>query len=906
MANGGTTIEIANLSINTSALIKSTAETKKNLDDLKESQKQLSKTIKEGGADAQEAGEQYIKNAVEMNALSKSYRDSIKAIEAQNQSLSDNEEATKLVVLAQNKEISSVNEARANVALLTRVRNETNTSTEEGKARILELNKALDANNEYIEENADAYLKLKLNIGNYSDSIKEAFDNVNIFNGGIGGFVSRSQEAGGAGNLLATSFNGITAGLKGMVLAGLAFIATPIGIVITALAVAVGVIVGAFKLMVSGMKSTEEGSNKLSVMMAKFSGVINMLGKVLKPVAEFLFNVFSNTLNGILLIGEKLIETFVKVARALGLDSIADGVEGVTNAIKENVRQAEDLANAENKLNASRRTARLIQLQYQKDAEKLRQIRDDESKSIAERTKANADLGALLKKQANEELEIAKQALRVADLRLIAEGKSTENLDARAEALTEIADIQERITGQESEQLANLNSLRKESADKEKERREKALADQLAKSQALLELYRSEQGFKKKSNEDLMKDAERVHQFNLKIAQDEFNASAKTEADKLKLKTANNEANIELAKTLADIAISEGQRELDIYRENIQLRIDEGKFLTDAVLAEKLREQSELVRLEEEYQAIRLANGAINEQEYNDAINTIRLEDQLKRAELDEEKKIADEERKLIDLENRRIAEADIFNADLEIQAEQNAIRLAQELEQAEKNGADKDIIKAKYAKIESDRQKAVEENKVVLAETALGAIGGLLKEQSLLGKAFAMFQIGIDTQQAIMKALSSAPPPLSYVLAGAVGIKGAMSLAKVAGAKFEKGGIQEVGGRRHSGGGTKFYGDDGTTLEAEKGEGIGVLSRSAFSQFKSFNDAFTGSSGSTFSGSGSGVLSQTLNGSNNSSSVADSIASVMDNLPPIVVSVEDINYGLDKSAKIMSNGDIL
>jgi hypothetical protein len=45
-----------------------------------------------------------------------------------------------------------------------------------------------------------------------------------------------------------------------------------------------------------------------------------------------------------------------------------------------------------------------------KVAEKLRQIRDDESLSIAQRTQANKDLG-VLKQQLNAELAIARQAL---------------------------------------------------------------------------------------------------------------------------------------------------------------------------------------------------------------------------------------------------------------------------------------------------------------------------------------------------------------------------------------------------------------------------------------------------------------------------------------------------------------
>jgi hypothetical protein len=78
-------------------------------------------------------------------------------------------------------------------------------------------------------------------------------------------------------------------------------------------------------------------------------------------------------------------------------------------------------------------------------AEKLRQIRDDESLSIIQRTQANKDLGGVLKQQLNAELAIARQALLVANLRIKAEGKSKEALEKQAQALTGISDIQELL-----------------------------------------------------------------------------------------------------------------------------------------------------------------------------------------------------------------------------------------------------------------------------------------------------------------------------------------------------------------------------------------------------------------------------------------------------------------------------
>jgi hypothetical protein len=93
----------------------------------------------------------------------------------------------------------------------------------------------------------------------------------------------------------------------------------------------------------------------------------------------------------------------------------------------------------------STKTSTKNTIRLSKVAEKLRQIRDDESLSIIQRTQANKDLGGVLKQQLNAELAIARQALLVANLRIKAEGKSKEALEKQAQALTGISDIQELL-----------------------------------------------------------------------------------------------------------------------------------------------------------------------------------------------------------------------------------------------------------------------------------------------------------------------------------------------------------------------------------------------------------------------------------------------------------------------------
>jgi len=105
-----------------------------------------------------------------------------------------------------------------------------------------------------------------------------------------------------------------------------------------------------------------------------------------------------------------------------------------------------------------------IQLEFQNTQEQLRQLRDDEQKSLAERQKANNDLLASFQKQA--ELERAQLNIKVAAAAAEYEiTKTNENLVALKQAQLELTDLDERLQGQKSEALANQNSLLREQLD---------------------------------------------------------------------------------------------------------------------------------------------------------------------------------------------------------------------------------------------------------------------------------------------------------------------------------------------------------------------------------------------------------------------------------------------------------
>jgi len=99
---------------------------------------------------------------------------------------------------------------------------------------------------------------------------------------------------------------------------------------------------------------------------------------------------------------------------------------------------------------------------YDRQAEQQRQIRDDERKSVAERKKANEELGLILEKQEKAMLANAQIQLNLANENLKKDEKNVEALKARGEALNEIAAIEAQIDGFRSEQITNAAALQKE------------------------------------------------------------------------------------------------------------------------------------------------------------------------------------------------------------------------------------------------------------------------------------------------------------------------------------------------------------------------------------------------------------------------------------------------------------
>ena len=158
-------------------------------------------------------------------------------------------------------------------------------------------------------------------------------------------------------------------------------------------------------------------------------------------------------------------------------NNFSEAVTEVSNAGKTVVKELSEVsvsaayntakANVELQKSAELAAARqgLIFETFDRQAEKLRQIRDDETKSITERKKANDEL--LLKIQEAEQsmLAQAKMQLTLANQNLQKDKDNVEFKVAQIEAIKELAGIEAQIEGIRSEQKSNALALDRESLE---------------------------------------------------------------------------------------------------------------------------------------------------------------------------------------------------------------------------------------------------------------------------------------------------------------------------------------------------------------------------------------------------------------------------------------------------------
>ena len=122
-------------------------------------------------------------------------------------------------------------------------------------------------------------------------------------------------------------------------------------------------------------------------------------------------------------------------------------------------------------------------------AEIQRQIRDDETKTFAERIAANKELNNVLDKQEIDMLALSDKKIAAAKLELGANKDNLELQNAYQQTLTDRAGVEAQIAGLRSEQLKNQGDLEKELAETQKEIRAEGMSGLEKELQELKDAY---------------------------------------------------------------------------------------------------------------------------------------------------------------------------------------------------------------------------------------------------------------------------------------------------------------------------------------------------------------------------------------------------------------------------------
>ncbi len=227
----------------------------------------------------------------------------------------------------------------------------------------------------------------------------------------------------------------------------------------------VGKVTGYFKDIFENPKEKiiELGKAITEGLYNRFIELLDVFGLVGKAFIQLISGDFSEAFATIKQAGKETVDVFT------GVD---ESFDKVAESVKKYAAETIKSAKATIELNKASELAK-VQVQglieeYDRQAEKLRQVRDDETKTFAERIEANTKLGEVLKEQGVEMQKLVDIQVNAAQVEFN-KNQSQENLIALTEALNERKAVEAQITGFQSEQLTNQVSLEKELGETKRE-----------------------------------------------------------------------------------------------------------------------------------------------------------------------------------------------------------------------------------------------------------------------------------------------------------------------------------------------------------------------------------------------------------------------------------------------------
>ena len=319
---------------------------------------------------------------------------------------------------------------------------------------------------------------------------------------------------------------------------------------------------------------------------------------------------------------------------------------------------------------------------------------------------------------------------------------TNEDRQKTIDLLEQIDAAEDRGLNARLEQSKVLSGLKKEEGDAQL----RATDEAIAKNRQAIDLFISQQGFRKKSLEEEYSYNKQLYDKELADAKLRFKNQKLSE---IEYRTEVNKITDEFARRNTEIVVQNAELELNAQLEKNQRILDSDKYLSQEQLKLQQDALAADLKLNKDFLDLKLEQGILSQEEYNAEINKINADNK----KANEELAIKEEEEKrnktLIDLENKSIAEEANFIAQAEIEKERNAILMAQEIKAAEQTGANVNLIKDKYAKLDEAIDYRVMDSTLSVASQTFGNLATIFGEQSKAGKAAAIAQATIDALQA-------------------------------------------------------------------------------------------------------------------------------------------------------------
>lgn len=528
-------------------------------------------------------------------------------------------------------------------------------------------------------------------------------------------------------------------------------------------------IASAVLFLISTIGKLMDRNNELATSVKTILAPIQLIiAKVLDAVAALFAEIVK--------VFEWLAEAYIKVYNWLGL--ISDETVAAINTAKGMAQVERDIYNAESDLI-------VVLARQRREMEAQKTILADQTKSSKERQAAAREALRISREMEAAELKILEAKYQQIKTQNSLSYTSDEDRRKELEALAALEEKRAQYLSQRKELTSQVSGLEK--------------ADIAAVAAANKAAATAKAAADKKAAEDAKKAKEAAAKKAKKI-----------QAEVLK---SYEQGVLEL--------------QLKIRERNIGI-IDKRKVIED---------QNEINQAILAKERFRLQEGLITQQEFDNIKYEMQVSLEEKKYALEREEAKKKKEAEAMDAENRRvIAEQNISN-EYELRQMQLDAQYAQEIANAEKIGANTALIEQKYNELKRKNAAARYNAELTMASETAGQMSNLLGQESEAGKIFAVAQATINTYLGASKAIAQGGiwGVAQAAIVIAAGLKQVASITKVKDdvpktstnvRKFAKGGM--VTGAPHSQGGVTFTGSNGQQFEAEGGENMYILNKSA------------------------------------------------------------------------------